>query len=63
MTANQAQRQAEAQAGQVMALANPVTDLLLNAGLILVVLVGGPLRVNMGLMPPGRSSPLRPTSL
>ncbi|MFR3922021.1 MAG: ABC transporter transmembrane domain-containing protein [Dysosmobacter welbionis] len=39
-TANQAQRQAEAQAGQVMALANPITDLLLNAGLILVVLVG-----------------------
>ena len=51
-TANQAQRQAEAQAGQVMALANPITDLLLNAGLILVVLVGA-LRVNAGLMPPG----------
>ena len=50
-TANQAQRQAEAQAGQVMALANPITDLLLNAGLILVVLVGA-LRVNAGLMPP-----------
>ena len=52
-TANQAQRQAEAQAGQVMALANPITDLLLNAGLILVVLVGA-LRVNAGLMPPGQ---------
>ena len=38
--ANQAQRQAEERAGQVMALANPITDLLLNAGLILVVLVG-----------------------
>ena len=52
-TANQAQRQAEAQAGQVIALANPITDLLLNAGLILVVLVGA-LRVNAGLMPPGQ---------
>lgn len=51
--ANQAQRQAEERAGQVMALANPITDLLLNAGLILVVLVGA-LRVNAGLMPPGQ---------
>ena len=46
-------RVVKAQAGQVMALANPITDLLLNAGLILVVLVGA-LRVNAGLMPPGQ---------
>ena len=52
-SANQENRRAEERAGLVMALANPITDLLLNAGLALVVLAGA-FRVNAGLMPAGQ---------
>mgnify|MGYP001108196038 FL=1 len=51
--ASEAARRAEETAGCVMAAANPLTDLLLNTGLVLVVLVGA-LRVNAGQMPPGQ---------
>ena len=51
--AREAARRAEETAGCVMAAANPLTDLLLNTGLVLVVLVGA-LRVNAGQMPPGQ---------
>ena len=51
--ANEASRRAEETAGCVMAAANPLTDLLLNTGLVLVVLVGA-LRVDAGQMPPGQ---------
>ena len=51
--ASEAARRAEQTAGCVMAAANPLTDLLLNTGLVLVVLVGA-LRVNAGQMPPGQ---------
>lgn len=52
-SANQADRQAEERAGRVMALTNPVTDLLLNTGLALVVLTGAVL-VNAGAMQAGQ---------
>lgn len=51
--ASEAACRAEETAGCVMAAANPLTDLLLNTGLVLVVLVGA-LRVNAGQMPPGQ---------
>ncbi len=51
--ANETARRAEETAGCVMAAANPLTDLLLNTGLVLVVLVGA-LRVNAGQMPAGQ---------
>ncbi len=51
--ANETSRRAEETAGCVMAAANPLTDLLLNTGLVLVVLAGA-LRVNAGQMPPGQ---------
>lgn len=51
--ASEAARRAEETAGCVMAAANPLTDLLLNTGLVLVVLVGA-LRVDAGQMPPGQ---------
>ena len=51
--ASEAARRAEETAGCVMAAANPLTDLLLNTGLVLVVLVGA-VRVNAGQMPPGQ---------
>ena len=51
--ASEAARRAEETAGCVMAAANPLTDLLLNTGLVLVVLMGA-LRVNAGQMPPGQ---------
>ena len=51
--ASEAARRAEETAGCVMAAANPLTDLLLNTGLVLVVLAGA-LRVNAGQMPPGQ---------
>ena len=52
-SANRENRRAEERAGLVMAVANPLTDLLLNAGLALVVLAGA-FRVNAGLMPAGQ---------
>jgi len=51
--ANRAACRAEETAGTVMAAANPLTDLLLNTGLVLVVLVGAA-RVNAGEMFAGR---------
>ena len=51
--ANETSRRAEETADCVMAAANPLTDLLLNTGLVLVVLAGA-LRVNAGQMPPGQ---------
>lgn len=51
--ANRENRRAEERAGLVMAAANPITDLLLNLGLALVVLAGA-LRVDAGLMPAGQ---------
>ncbi len=52
-TANEASRRTEETAGRVMAAANPITDFLLNFGLVLVVLVGA-VRVNAGQMPVGQ---------
>ena len=51
--ANRRDRAAEERAGRVMALTNPITDLLLNLGLTLVVLVGA-VQVNAGAMPAGQ---------
>lgn len=51
--ANRRDRAAEERAGRVMALTNPITDLLLNLGLTLVVLVGA-VQVNAGTMPAGQ---------
>ena len=51
--ANETSRRAEETADCVMAAANPLTDLLLNTGLVLVVLAGA-LRVTAGQMPPGQ---------
>ena len=51
--ANRRDRAAEERAGRVMALTNPITDLLLNLGLTLVVLVGA-IQVNAGAMPAGQ---------
>lgn len=51
--ANRASRKAEEDAGCVMAAANPLTDLLLNTGLTMVVLLGA-FRVNAGAMPAGQ---------
>ena len=51
--ANETSRRAEETADCVMAAANPLTDLLLNTGLVLVVLAGA-LRGNAGQMPPGQ---------
>lgn len=51
--ASEAARRTEKTAGAVMAAANPLTDFLLNTGLVLVVLVGA-VRVNAGQMPAGR---------
>lgn len=50
---NAAVTAAEIRAGRVMAITNPAMSLLLNAGLMLVVLVGA-FRVNAGLMQPGK---------
>lgn len=47
--ANEDARRMEEAAGCIMATANPMTDLLLNTGLVLVVLVGA-VRVNAGEM-------------
>ena len=51
--ANQEAREAESAAGTVMAAANPITDFLLNTGLVLVILVGA-LRVDQGRMAAGQ---------
>ena len=51
--ANREARAAEVTAGTVMAAANPTTDLLLNTGLVLVILVGA-FRVNQGQMAAGQ---------
>ena len=51
--ANEASRQREEEAGTVMAAANPLTDFILNSGLVLVVVVGA-FRVQAGAMDPGR---------
>lgn len=51
--ANAAARRAEETAGAVMAAANPLTDFLLNTGLVLVILVGA-FRVDAGRMPSGQ---------
>ena len=51
--ANEDTRRAEETAGCVMAAANPITDLLLNSGLVLVVLSGAVL-VNGGRMDAGQ---------
>lgn len=51
--ANETARRTEEAAGRVMATANPVTDLLLNTGLTLVVVLGA-FRVNAGQMPAGQ---------
>lgn len=50
--ANERARAAEEKAGCVMAAANPMTDFLLNTGLVLVVAVGAAL-VNIGKLDPG----------
>lgn len=51
-TANEAARSTEEKAGCVMAAANPMTDFLLNTGLVLVVAVGAAL-VNAGRLQHG----------
>ena len=51
--ANDQARRTEETAGTVMAAANPMTDLLLNSGLVLVVIVGA-FQVNSGRMEPGQ---------
>lgn len=51
-TANELARDTEEKAGRVMAAANPMTDFLLNTGLVLVVAVGAAL-VNAGRLDPG----------
>lgn len=51
-TANARARSTEEKAGCVMAAANPMTDFLLNTGLVLVVAVGAVL-VNTGKLDPG----------
>lgn len=52
-TANKTARDAEITAGVAMAAANPMTNFLLNTGLVLVVLAGA-VRVNQGHMDPGQ---------
>ena len=52
-TANETARRTEETAGCVMAAANPITDFLLNSGLVLVVVVGAVL-VNSGRMDAGQ---------
>lgn len=49
---NEAVADAEKRAGVIMAVTNPTMGLLLNAGLMLVILIGAK-RVNLGLMQPG----------
>lgn len=51
--ASRASKEAEAAAGSIMAAANPLSDFLLNLGLVLVVLVGA-LLVNRGWMSSGQ---------
>ena len=51
--ANEQARRTEETAGTVMAAANPMTDLLLNSGLVLVVIVGA-FQVNSGGMEAGQ---------
>ncbi len=51
--ANSQARRTEETAGTVMAAANPMTDLLLNSGLVLVVIVGA-FQVNEGRMEAGQ---------
>ena len=51
--ANRRDRAGEEGAGRVMALTNPITDVLLYLGLTLVVLVGA-VQVNAGAMPAGQ---------
>ncbi len=51
--ASQSARQAEEAAGQIMAAANPLSDFLLNLGLVLVVLAGA-LLVDRGRMASGQ---------
>lgn len=50
--ANECARATEEKAGRVMAAANPLSDFLLNTGLVLVVAVGAAL-VNIGKLDPG----------
>ena len=52
-TASEHARRTEETAGAAMAMANPITDFLLNAGLVLVIAVGA-VRVNAGQMPAGQ---------
>lgn len=52
-TVNQEVVQREKKAGMTMALTNPVMNLMLNAGLTAVILVGA-WRVNLGLTQPGK---------
>ncbi len=43
----------EMKAGSIMALSGPIMNLLLNLGLVVIVIIGA-YRVNLGLMQPGR---------
>ena len=52
-SASENARRTEEAAGAAMAMANPITDFLLNAGLVLVIAVGA-VRVNAGQMPAGQ---------